>query len=137
MGNWYGKGKRGLVMGVWNAHTSLGNILGTVIAAACLQYGWGYAFIVPGALIGLLGVVVYAVLVVQPSDVGLCSNVYEPVKSADTGSSGGDTIRLLADGTARNVSVRSSRDANARAAGQNSWQGSSPDLSELQVSAYY
>ncbi len=28
MGNWFGKGKRGLLMGVWNSHTSLGNIVG-------------------------------------------------------------------------------------------------------------
>lgn len=82
MANWFGKGKRGLVMGVWNAHTSLGNILGTVIAAACLQYGWGYAFIVPGLLICAMGVIVWAFLVVQPSDVGLGggSSSYEQVK---------------------------------------------------------
>ena len=24
MGNWFGKSKRGLIMGVWNAHTSAG-----------------------------------------------------------------------------------------------------------------
>ena len=28
MGNWFGKGKRGLLMGIWNSHTSLGNIVG-------------------------------------------------------------------------------------------------------------
>ena len=28
MANWFGKGKRGLIMGIWNSHTSLGNILG-------------------------------------------------------------------------------------------------------------
>jgi sugar phosphate permease len=82
MANWFGKGKRGLVMGVWNAHTSLGNILGTVIAAACLQYGWGYAFIVPGLLICFMGLIVFAFLVVQPSDVGLGGGgSYEQVKT--------------------------------------------------------
>jgi sugar phosphate permease len=82
MANWFGKGKRGLVMGVWNAHTSLGNILGTVIAAACLQYGWGYAFIVPGLLICVMGLIVFGFLVVQPSDVGLGGGgSYEQVKS--------------------------------------------------------
>ena len=35
--NWFGKGKRGLIMGIWNAHTSIGNILGTVVAAALLS----------------------------------------------------------------------------------------------------
>lgn len=87
MANWFGKGKRGLVMGVWNAHTSLGNILGTVIAAACLQYGWGYAFIVPGLLICFMGLIVFAFLVVQPSDVGLGGGSYEQVKS--------DEVRLV------------------------------------------
>lgn len=125
-------------MGIWNAHTSLGNILGTVIAAACLQYGWGYAFIVPGVLIAGLGIIVYAVLVVQPSDVGLCSNPYEPVKSTDSVSSASDAVRLLADGTARTVSVRSSRDTGnrlevSRATGQLNWHGSSQDLPETQV----
>ena len=40
MGNWFPKGKRGLVMGVWNAHTSVGNILGTVIPGALLGLNW-------------------------------------------------------------------------------------------------
>ena len=31
MGNWFGKKNRGLFLGIWNAHTSLGNILGTAI----------------------------------------------------------------------------------------------------------
>lgn len=84
MANWYGKGKRGLVMGVWNAHTSLGNIAGTVTAAACLQYGWGWSFVVPGVAIACAGVAVYLFLVAQPSDVGLAAaGAYEAVKSTD------------------------------------------------------
>lgn len=68
--NWSGKGKRGLIMGIWNAHTSVGNILGSVIAAAMLSRGWGYSFVVPGFLMIGLGLLVFAGLVVQPSDVG-------------------------------------------------------------------
>lgn len=82
MANWYGKGKRGLVMGIWNAHTSLGNILGTVIAAACLQYGWGYSFVLPGLLMSVLGLVLFALLVVQPSDVGFGAS-YETLRTED------------------------------------------------------
>ena len=33
MGNWFGKKRRGLLLGVWNAHTSVGNILGTAVPA--------------------------------------------------------------------------------------------------------
>ncbi|GBF91304.1 glycerol-3-phosphate transporter [Raphidocelis subcapitata] len=92
MANWFGKGKRGLVMGVWNAHTSLGNIAGTVIASACLQYGWGYSFVVPGIAMSAMGVAVYLLLVVQPSDVGLpTAGSYESVKSTDEPQPDDDT----------------------------------------------
>jgi OPA family glycerol-3-phosphate transporter-like MFS transporter 1/2 len=30
--NWFGKGKKGLIFGVWNSHTSVGNILGSFLA---------------------------------------------------------------------------------------------------------
>ena len=33
IGNWFGKKRRGLLLGVWNSHTSVGNILGTAIPA--------------------------------------------------------------------------------------------------------
>ncbi len=70
MANWFGHGNRGLVMGVWNAHTSIGNILGSLMAASMLQYGWGYSFVVPGLLIIGVGVLINLFLVVEPQDVG-------------------------------------------------------------------
>jgi OPA family glycerol-3-phosphate transporter-like MFS transporter 1/2 len=70
MANWFGHGKRGLVMGVWNAHTSVGNILGSLMAASMLQYGWGWSFVVPGALIMGMGILIYLFLVVEPQDIG-------------------------------------------------------------------
>lgn len=33
MGKWFGKGKRGLIFGIWNSHTSIGNILGELISS--------------------------------------------------------------------------------------------------------
>lgn len=70
MANWFGKGKRGLIMGIWNAHTSIGNIAGSLIAAYMLRYGWGWSFIVPGAVIIFIGILVHALLVVEPQDIG-------------------------------------------------------------------
>ena len=35
--NWFGKGKKGLVFGIWNAHTSVGNILGGILAGKILK----------------------------------------------------------------------------------------------------
>ncbi|KAL1220806.1 putative glycerol-3-phosphate transporter 4 [Cardamine amara subsp. amara] len=70
VGNWYGKRKRGLIMGIWNAHTSVGNICGSLIAAGVLEYGWGWSFIAPGFVMSLGGVLVYLFLAAYPEDVG-------------------------------------------------------------------
>ncbi|KAF6159442.1 hypothetical protein GIB67_032213 [Kingdonia uniflora] len=56
IGNWFGKRKMGLIMGVWNAHTSIGNISGSLLAASVLQYGWGWSFILPDTLIFFGGI---------------------------------------------------------------------------------
>ncbi|KAI5594426.1 hypothetical protein BDE02_03G072300 [Populus trichocarpa] len=76
IGNWFGKRKRGLIMGIWNAHTSVGNITGSLLAASVLDYGWGWSFIAPGMFIALAGVLVFLFLAAYPEDVGFpCSNV--------------------------------------------------------------
>ncbi|OVA01572.1 Major facilitator superfamily [Macleaya cordata] len=75
IGNWFGKRKRGLIMGIWNAHTSVGNITGSLLAASVLQHGWGWSFILPGGSIFLGGIMVYLFLAAYPEDVGFpCSN---------------------------------------------------------------
>ncbi|KAK6926402.1 Major facilitator superfamily [Dillenia turbinata] len=70
VGNWFGKSKRGLIMGIWNAHTSVGNITGSLIASAMLQYGWGWSFAVPAMIIAFIGMVVFLFLPVSPESVG-------------------------------------------------------------------
>lgn len=77
VGNWCGKSKRGLIMGIWNAHTSLGNILGSLIASALLSYGWGWSFVVPGFVIAFIGLVVFLFLPVSPESVGAERDVDE------------------------------------------------------------
>ncbi|KAG6538548.1 putative glycerol-3-phosphate transporter 1 [Zingiber officinale] len=71
VGNWFGKKKRGLIMGIWNAHTSIGNITGSLIAAAMLEYGWGYSFVVPGFFIASIGLMVFFFLPVSPDKMGV------------------------------------------------------------------
>ncbi|KAH7429104.1 hypothetical protein KP509_09G031300 [Ceratopteris richardii] len=73
VGNWFGKSKRGLIMGVWNSHTSIGNIWGTLMASAVLKYGWGWSFLIPGFAIIGGGIVMFLFLVVDPKIVGLAS----------------------------------------------------------------
>ncbi|KAI4332748.1 hypothetical protein L6164_017631 [Bauhinia variegata] len=70
VGNWFGKKKRGLIMGIWNAHTSVGNITGSLVASALLRYGWGWSFVVPGLMMAFIGLVVFLLLPVAPESVG-------------------------------------------------------------------
>ncbi|KAL0304123.1 UNVERIFIED_CONTAM: putative glycerol-3-phosphate transporter 1 [Sesamum radiatum] len=70
VGNWFGKKKRGLIMGIWNAHTSLGNITGSVVASILLKYGWGWSMVVPGLGITFVGMVLFFFLPVSPESVG-------------------------------------------------------------------
>ncbi|XP_018567451.1 glucose-6-phosphate exchanger SLC37A2 isoform X2 [Anoplophora glabripennis] len=70
MSNWFGKEKRGLIFGLWNSHTSIGNILGSLIAAEYVEVDWALSFVMPGLYIGVAGFVIYLFLVVNPSDVG-------------------------------------------------------------------
>lgn len=81
VGNWFGKSKRGLIMGIWNAHTSVGNITGSLIAAALLRYGWGWSFVVPGLLIAFVGLMVFLFLPVSPEEVGIEKEEDEATKS--------------------------------------------------------
>uniref|UniRef100_A0A3P8YHL9 Major facilitator superfamily (MFS) profile domain-containing protein n=1 Tax=Esox lucius TaxID=8010 RepID=A0A3P8YHL9_ESOLU len=63
IGNWFGKGRRGLIMGIWNSHTSVGNILGSLIAGYWVSSNWGLSFIVPGVIIAVMGVVCFLFLI--------------------------------------------------------------------------
>ncbi|XP_009761024.1 putative glycerol-3-phosphate transporter 1 [Nicotiana tabacum] len=71
VGNWFGKKKRGLIMGIWNAHTSVGNITGSLVASILLKYGWGWSMVVPGIIIAFSGMVVFLLLPVHPEYAGV------------------------------------------------------------------
>ncbi|XP_040278660.1 glucose-6-phosphate exchanger SLC37A1 isoform X2 [Bufo bufo] len=69
IGNWFGKGRRGLIMGVWNSHTSVGNIFGSLIAGFWVSSCWGMSFVVPGVIIGVMGIVCFLFLIEHPRDI--------------------------------------------------------------------
>lgn len=85
IGKWFEKGNRGLVMGVWNAHTSVGNISGSLIASYYLKYGWGWSMVVPGLGIIFVGLVLFMFLPVDPESVGISKDGDSPVLSEKTG----------------------------------------------------
>uniref|UniRef100_A0A673IPW2 Solute carrier family 37 member 1 n=1 Tax=Sinocyclocheilus rhinocerous TaxID=307959 RepID=A0A673IPW2_9TELE len=73
IGNWFGKGRRGLIMGLWNSHTSVGNILGSLIAGYYVSSNWGLSFIVPGVIIAAMGVICFLFLIEHPNDLKIAS----------------------------------------------------------------
>ncbi|XP_017546990.1 glucose-6-phosphate exchanger SLC37A1 [Pygocentrus nattereri] len=68
IGNWFGKGRRGLIMGLWNSHTSVGNILGSLIAGYYVSWNWGLSFVVPGIIIAVMGIICFLFLIEHPND---------------------------------------------------------------------
>jgi OPA family glycerol-3-phosphate transporter-like MFS transporter 1/2 len=79
-GPWLGKGKRGLAMGIWNAHTSVGNIMGNTIGAAGLvmssgslncDNNWPMAFVLAGIVMMGINIITLVVLRSHPNSVGL------------------------------------------------------------------
>ena len=64
--NWFGKGKKGLIFGIWNSHTSIGNIVGGLLAGYFVDTNWGLSFIVPGSIIVGFGFVIWMFLPSEP-----------------------------------------------------------------------
>eukprot|EP00111_Clytia_hemisphaerica_P020056 TCONS_00059132-protein len=71
VGSWFPEGRRGFVMGIWNTHVSVGNIIGSAIAASFVKSAWGLSFIIPGAMIAVMGVLNIVFLVPEPSFVDM------------------------------------------------------------------
>jgi len=95
-------------MGVWNAHTSVGNICGSLIAASVLDYGWGWSFVAPGALIVSGGIIVFLFLAPYPEDVGFSSSSSSSSSAAAAVQVGDDKEALVhktGDGALRQASV--------------------------------
>ncbi|XP_061774585.1 glucose-6-phosphate exchanger SLC37A1 isoform X2 [Nerophis ophidion] len=83
IGNWFGKGRRGFIMGIWNSHTSVGNILGSLIAGYWVSSNWGLSFIIPGLIIAVMGVVCFLFLIEHPNDLkSLYNDGCSPGKSS-------------------------------------------------------
>lgn len=50
-------------MGIWNSHTSVGNILGSLIAGIWVSEQWGLSFVVPGIITAAMGIVTFFFLI--------------------------------------------------------------------------
>ncbi|XP_013392558.1 sugar phosphate exchanger 3 [Lingula anatina] len=94
MGNWFGKSSRGVVFGIWSACASVGNIIGTLLSAAVLPFGYEYPFLVTSAVLFAGGVVVFFGLIPSPREIGM-PEADEEEEEDKTGA--GVTTPLLVD----------------------------------------
>lgn len=75
MGNWFGRSERGAVLGLWSANASVGNIVGTAVAALLISVigasaGWKWSMVAAGGIIIIEGAAVLAWLVPHPTRLG-------------------------------------------------------------------
>lgn len=94
---WCGKSKRGLIFGIWNSHTSIGNMVGTYIAAHYVDRDWSMSFIVPGFIMGIVGFINFMFLIDSPELVGMQHEVqsepsssYRRIDDSDASDDDGD-----------------------------------------------
>lgn len=114
VGRWFGKSKRGLIFGIWNSHTSIGNIMGTLIAGHYVEKDWAMSFVVPGFVMGVFGFVMFLFLVDRPEIVDCHEKVgdrrggYRRLEDGRVGESGGNS------GAEESVGTSSEQDVNER-----------------------
>lgn len=90
MSRWFPHGKRGMVMCIWNSHTSIGNILGSIIATASGKLGteksgWTWSFTIPAIIGFAVAILTFYTLIGSPMEVGcLPSNASSPLYSNET-----------------------------------------------------
>lgn len=108
--NWFEPAKRGLIYGLWNSHTNVGNILGATIAGYYVEKDWGLSFIVPGIIMISVGCVLFLFLVPTPQDVDLSPIASEYLESSIKSDQIATTISSFDDSLDRsekgNLSIR-------------------------------
>ncbi|XP_061381562.1 glucose-6-phosphate exchanger SLC37A2 isoform X1 [Danaus plexippus] len=82
VGKWFGNAKKGLIFGLWNSHTSLGNILGTITAAKYVEYDWSLSFIYPALIMGVVAFIVFLFLAPEPKYVGITTERISPSRTS-------------------------------------------------------
>lgn len=74
MGNWFGKKKRGIIMGIWIGTTNFGDIMGYILAgvmSAGLDVPWGYVPIASASLIFIMVICLILFMYPYPDQIGI------------------------------------------------------------------
>ena len=80
MGKWFPKSSSGLVFGVWSCCGSAGNIVGAVLVASVIEYGYEYGMLMVSLFSLCAGIICFVCLIIHPKHVYL-SNPDDPTQS--------------------------------------------------------
>ena len=69
MGNWFSKSSSGLVFGVWSCCGSAGNIVGALLVAGVIEYGYEYGMLMVSLFSLCAGVICFVCLKIHPKHV--------------------------------------------------------------------
>lgn len=123
VGNWFGKGRRGLIMGIWNSHTSMGNILGSLIAGVWVSEQWGLSFVVPGVITAAMGIITFLFLIEYPEDVDCTTPQHhgEPEEKQDSPEDPGNNPYCHRESSLEAATTGCSKEPSAQPAAISFW----------------
>lgn len=108
--NWFEPAKRGLIYGLWNSHTNVGNIIGATVAGFFVEKDWALSFIVPGFIMIFVAILLFLFLVPTPYDVGLSNQQKDDseIKCSSSSSSVTTDYGRIEDGARVNTVIQNS-----------------------------
>eukprot|EP00106_Octopus_bimaculoides_P022507 XP_014789949.1 PREDICTED: sugar phosphate exchanger 3-like [Octopus bimaculoides] len=84
MGNWFGKSSRGFILGLWSSCASVGNIIGALVTARVLKYGYEYSFLITSTFLIGLAIINFFSLISSPADLLRSRKyIYQPIADAN------------------------------------------------------
>nr|AKN21658.1 slc37a-2 [Schmidtea mediterranea] len=91
MSNWFGH-SRGFWLGLWSGCACVGNIIGDLLTASVLDFGYEYGFLVPCAALFTGSIVVVCSLIAKPENFGSKLYRYSRIQTVDIVSENNSVI---------------------------------------------
>jgi len=74
MGHWFAKSSSGLVFGLWSSNSNLGNVIGSLLVTAVIDYGFEYGMLLNAIVAFCSALLVFFCLLPHPKDAGIKSD---------------------------------------------------------------
>lgn len=83
MGHWFAKSSSGLVFGLWSSNSNLGNVIGSLLVTAVIDYGFEYGMLLNAIVALCCALLVFCCLLPHPNDAGIESGDDEQSPTED------------------------------------------------------